>query len=72
MSNTKRDPLLSERLWEIIKSLDGNVANWVIDDLTDIHEDLDNMERSKQKAKCAAPQKREGFFDRFLGDDRGL
>ena len=46
MSNTKREPLLSERLWEVIKSLDGNVADWVIDDLNDIHDDLDNLERS--------------------------
>ncbi len=46
MKNTKREPLLSERLWEVIKSLDGNVADWVIDDLNDIYDDLDNLERS--------------------------
>lgn len=46
MSKKKQEPLLSERLWEIIKSLDGNVSDWVIDDLTEIHDDLDNLERS--------------------------
>jgi hypothetical protein len=47
--SSKQQPLLSERLWEIIKSLDGNVADWVIDDLTEIHDDVDNMERSSQQ-----------------------
>jgi hypothetical protein len=49
--SSKQQPLLSERLWEIIKSLDGNVADWVIDDLTDIYEALDDIERPpSQKA----------------------
>jgi len=51
MSKTKREPLLSERLWEVIKSLDGNVADWVIDDLNDIHDDLDNLERCAKDAE---------------------
>lgn len=47
--STKRDPLLSERLHDVTTSLDGNVAEWVTDDLLGIHDDLVNIEAARAK-----------------------
>ena len=44
MENVTRPPLLSERLLSIIASLEGNVAEWVIDDLLAIHDELEIYE----------------------------
>ena len=47
--STKREPLLSERLHDVTTSLDGNVAEWVTDDLLGIHDDLVNIEAARAK-----------------------
>ena len=46
-------PLVSARLFDILRSLDGNVAEWVTEDLLSIHDDLvkEEAERSKLMEK---------------------
>ena len=46
---TKREPLLSARLFDVLRSLDGNVAEWVTDDLLSIHDDLVKQEAARAK-----------------------
>ena len=49
MSTSKRPPLLSERLHDVIASLDGNVSEWVIDDLLAIHDEFEIYEAARAK-----------------------
>ena len=46
-------PLVSARLFDILRSLDENVAEWVTEDLLSIHDDLvkEEAERSKLMEK---------------------
>ena len=50
--STKREPLLSARLFDVLRSLDGNVAEWVTDDLLGIHDDLAKHEAARAKGKA--------------------
>lgn len=39
--------MLSARLFDVLRSLDGNVAEWVTDDLLSIHDDLAEYEAAR-------------------------
>ena len=48
---TTLPPLVSARLFDILRSIDGNVAEWVTDDLLSIHDDLVKEEADRTKTR---------------------
>lgn len=48
MDQTPLLPPVSARLFDILRSLDGNVAEWVTEDLLSIHDDLVKEEADRQ------------------------